>query len=130
MKKPIPMAKKNSLLSVFISFKYAFKGLILMFHGERNFYVHILASVFALTLAFYFPLSPAERAIIVIMIALVLAAEILNSSIERLTDLVQPSFNKKAAEVKDLAAAAVFVLAIASVAVASIIFLPYILLML
>lgn len=97
-----------------------------MLKGQRNFYVHLTAMVVTICVSFYFPLQQVERAIIIIMIGLVLSAEIVNSSIEKLTDLVEPEFNKKAGMVKDLAAAAVLVLAITAVAVAVIIFAPYI----
>lgn len=120
-------SKPNKSIANFIkSFGYAFKGLRLMFVKQRNFYVHIVAMLIALTAAFYFPLLSSERAIIILVIAIVLAAEIFNTSIEKLTDIVQPEYDEKAGQVKDIAAAAVLVLAIAAVVIAGVIFWPYI----
>ncbi len=108
------------------SFGYAFSGIAKMMHRQRNFYVQLVAGIVAISAAYYFPLLNGERAIIVITIAVVLAAEIFNTAIEKLTDLVEPSYNKKATAIKDIAAAAVLVLALAALAVAAIIFLPYV----
>jgi diacylglycerol kinase len=116
----------NIIVSFFKSFGYAFKGLSIMFIKQRNFYVHLLAMLVAISAAFYYPLTSSERALIIIMIALVLAAETFNTSIEKLTDLVIDDYNEKAGQVKDLAAAAVLILAISSVIIAVIIFWPYI----
>jgi len=90
-----------------------------------KFLIQLLAAVFASLAAFYFPLTNVERALVFICIGMVLAAEIFNTSLEKLTDLVSPEYNKKAAEVKDLAAAAVLVLSLVSLIVAVILFLPY-----
>jgi diacylglycerol kinase (ATP) len=107
------------------SFVNAARGLGLMLKSQRNFYVHLLALVVTLSTAFYYPLTFTERAIIVIMIALVLSAEIFNSSLEKLCDLVDENYNSEIGKIKDMSAAAVLVLAIASVVVAAFIFLPY-----
>lgn len=107
------------------SFVNATRGLALMMKWQRNFYVHLLAMIIALSAAFYYPLSNIERAVIVIMVALVLSAEIFNSSIEKLSDLVDDNYNPKIGQIKDMAAGAVLVLAIASIAIAILIFWPY-----
>ena len=56
----------------------------------------------------------------------VLAAEALNSSIEALADVVSPGYNEAIKRVKDLAAGAVLLLALAAAIVGLIIFVPYI----
>jgi diacylglycerol kinase len=96
-----------------------------MFKGQRNFYVQLLAMVLVLFAAWYFPLSGVERAILVLIIAAVLAAEVFNTAIEHIVDWINPKYNKKAAVVKDFAAAAVLILALASIAIAILIFFPY-----
>ena len=60
-------------------------------------------------------------------IGTVIAAELFNSAIERLVDLVSPEWQKVAGEVKDIAAGAVLVTAITAAIVGLIVFLPYIL---
>lgn len=118
-------SSRKGLVRFFWSFINASKGLRLMMNSQPNFYVHLLAMLVTLFTAFYFPLSNVERSIIVIMIAVVISAEIFNSSIEKLSDQVDKSFNIKIGQIKDMAAAAVLVLAIASLAVAILIFWPY-----
>ena len=74
---------------------------------------------------FYFGITPTEWCIVVICFGVVLAAEGFNTAIERLVDLVSPGFHPIAGDVKDVAAGAVLICAIAAAIVGSIIFLPY-----
>ncbi len=107
------------------SFVYAFRGLALMRHSQRNFKIHLLAMLISISAAFYWPLSGTERAIIIIMVALVLSAEIFNTAIEKLCDLIDTEYNPAIGQIKDIAAAAVLILALASLVVAFVIFWPY-----
>ena len=66
-----------------------------------------------------------ELAIILIMIAMVLSAEIFNSAIENLVNFVSPEYHPLAGKIKDLAAGAVLVIAMVSVVVGLLIFIPY-----
>jgi len=116
---------KKGVIGFLLSFINATNGLRLMMKSQRNFYVHLLAMVVTLFAAFYFPLTNIERSIIVIMIALVISAEIFNSSIEQLSDQVDKSYNTNIGQIKDMAAGAVLVLAITSLIVAALIFWPY-----
>ena len=70
-------------------------------------------------------IASAELAIILIMIAMVLSAEIFNSAIENLVNFVSPEYHPLAGKIKDLAAGAVLVIAIVSVVVGLLIFIPY-----
>ena len=56
---------------------------------------------------------------------MVLAAEGFNTAIERLVDLVSPDFHTVAGDVKDVAAGAVLICAIAAAIIGMIIFIPY-----
>jgi len=118
--------KSNKGIKGFLwSFVNAANGLSVMMKSQRNFYVHLLAMLVTLSAAYYYPLSNIERAIIVIMIALVISAEIFNSSIEKLCNLIDENYNTEIGRIKDMSAAAVLVLAIASVVVAAYVFIPY-----
>jgi diacylglycerol kinase (ATP) len=75
-------------------------------------------------MGFLLNLSRAEWLWIILAIGLVLAAEIFNTAIEKLTDLVQEEKHPKAGQVKDLAAGAVLVLAITALLIGIIIFVP------
>ena len=65
-----------------------------------------------------------EWCIILLVIGMVLAAELMNSAIEMLTDLASPAYSKKAGRLKDMAAGAVLITAITAVIVGLIIFIP------
>ncbi len=107
------------------SFSYAFKGLALMMHKQYNFYIHLSLTVLALVLAYFFNITKVELLFIIAAIGMVLSAEVLNTAIEKLTDLAQPDQDAKAGAVKDLAAAAVLITAISALIIGLIIFIPY-----
>ncbi len=106
------------------SFGYAFKGLGYAYKTQLNFRIHLAATLAAILLAGYLHVSITEWIWIALCVTLVLSAELLNTSIEILTDMVSPGFNPKAGHVKDVAAAGVTITAIFAAVVGCIIFLP------
>ncbi|MCZ4245807.1 diacylglycerol kinase family protein [Pedobacter punctiformis] len=106
------------------SFSYAFNGLRLFFISEHNGRIHLVAAVVAIALSFYLHLSTFEWIAILSVIAAVLIAEILNTSVEKLADLVSTDIHPKIKIVKDLAAAAVLIAVILALAVGCFIFIP------
>ncbi len=108
------------------SFKYAFKGLHKVFKEEKNFQIHILFTLIVLLLAVYFQLVLWEFIIIILLIALVLALEIINSIIERLVDMLKPRIHQYVKDMKDMGAALVLVGAVTAVIVGLLIFVPHI----
>ena len=116
--------QKFSIIDRIKSFKYAFQGLKLFFIHDHNGRVHLFAAIIAIGLSFYLQLSPMEWIAILGVISAVIVAEMLNSAIEKLADVVSPAFHPKIKVVKDLAAAAVLVTAFLAVAVGAIIFIP------
>lgn len=106
------------------SFGYAFRGIGLLFKGQINIRIQLVAAIVAVLLGLLFPLSRNEWMAVILSIVTVLGAEVINTSIERLTDLVSPEFNREAGKVKDLAAAAVLIISIGALVVGIIVFLP------
>lgn len=102
-------------------FQAAFKGLILAFK-HRAVSLQLLLALITLICAFIFKLTALELLIIVVMIAMVVTAEIFNTAIEKLCDLVDPHYNPQIGLIKDLAAGAVLCSALAALAVGLIIF--------
>ena len=92
--------------------------------NEDNFKREIFLGIIALLISYIFKISKLEFIIIIIMIGLVLTCEVINTAIERLVDLVSPSYNKLAGEVKDIMAFSVFLMCIISLIVGVIIFVP------
>ena len=115
----------NELEKRIKSFGYAFKGIASLIKKEHNAWIHCTAIVLVTVCGFYFGITPTEWCIVVICFGVVLAAEGFNTAIERLVDLVSPGFHPIAGDVKDVAAGAVLICAIAAAIVGSIIFLPY-----
>jgi diacylglycerol kinase (ATP) len=62
---------------------------------------------------------------VVMCIGTVIAAELFNTAIEKLVDLVSPERHPVAGQVKDIAAGAVLICAVAAAIIGLIIFIPY-----
>ncbi len=110
--------------SLLDSFRYASAGLRYLFTTQRNARVQASVGGVALLLGGVLRISRAEWAILVLLIALVLVLEALNSAIEAAVDLVTSEYHPLAKRAKDVAAGAVWLLALASVVIGAIIFLP------
>ena len=106
------------------SFRFAFSGLWFVLKYEHNFRIHLLAAVVAVLAGFYFDISGNEWLAIILIIALVLTLEMVNSAIEKLADVVSPEKNEKIKVVKDISAAVVLLAAMAALVVAALIFIP------
>lgn len=115
----------NELKKRIKSFGYAFKGIASLIKKEHNAWIHCTAIVLVTACGFYFGITSTEWCIVTICFGVVLAAEGFNTAIERLVDLVSPDFHPIAGDVKDVAAGAVLICAIAAAIVGCIIFLPY-----
>lgn len=106
------------------SFKNAFSGIRYALK-ENTFKILCFIAVIILSLSFFFKISTTEIAIIIISISIVLGLELLNSQVERTLDIVNPNYNEKVKEIKDISAAAVLIASIGSFFVGLLIFLPY-----
>lgn len=109
------------------SFSFAVIGLKEFFKTQHNAWIEFFAGLIVILAAYYFNVTQTEWILLIFAIALVLTAEMLNTAIEYLTDLVSPEFNEKAGKVKDLASAAVLISAIAACITGILIFSKYIL---
>lgn len=108
------------------AFKHAFNGLYEGFKNETHLKIHLIATIIVTSSGFYFNLKPFEWFAIITCCALVIAAELFNSAVESLCNLVEPNINPKIKYIKDICAAAVLVMSILSLIVACIIFIPYV----
>jgi diacylglycerol kinase len=107
------------------SFKSACKGLFIVFRTQHNAWIELVASALVIAAGFSFKITTIEWLAIVFSICIVIVTEIINTSIEYLTNLVSPTYNEIAGKVKDIASAAVLFASIISIIVAIIIFFPY-----
>jgi len=117
-------SKKFSLKSRFDSFKFAFRGLWSLLKNEHNSRIHLLAASAAIALGIILKINLYEWSLLVIVIGIVFIAELINSALEKLADLVDREWNESIMKTKDYAAAAVLISAIVSVVVGGLIFIP------
>ena len=106
------------------SFGYALDGLVYAFKYEQNMLVHILATLIAVVLGIILELSPYEWLLVFLIIGLVIATELINTSIEAVVDLISPKTHPLAKIAKDTAASAVMVFAIVAILIGVFIYLP------
>lgn len=109
-----------------ISFKNAFAGILWALETQPNFKVHFIISLAVILLGFYYHLSSGEMTIIVFTILLGLTAEMINTSIEAMTDLITKEWRIEAKTAKDVAAGMMLLVAIGAVFIAFLIFFPHI----
>ncbi len=106
------------------SFKHAFSGMWHVLRTQRNARIHLSIASVVVALGLWLGLSPTEWAIIALTIALVLAAEALNTVAETAVDLATAEYHPLAKTAKDAAAGAVLLMAIAAVVVGLLILGP------
>lgn len=121
------LIKQRGIKRLIKSFGYAKEGIKYTILYEQNFLIHIIIALLVLICGFLFKITLLEWVLLVIAIALVLVSELINSSVEAITDLITLEENKLAKIAKDTASGAVFVMAMLSILIGLIIFVPYLL---
>lgn len=106
------------------SFGFAFEGIFHVIHTQRNMRIHLSLTAMALFLGFVFHISLEQWAILALTIMSVLVAEMFNTVVEAIVDLVSPNYHPLAKIAKDVAAGAVLVNAMFSVIIGLLIFGP------
>lgn len=106
------------------SFKYAFNGIKTCINNEQNMFIHFTVATIVVIGAILFKISVIEWMLCLVMIALVFAAELINTSIEAVCDLVSQEENKFIKVAKDTAAGAVLVFAVSAFLIGIMIFVP------
>lgn len=107
------------------SFLNAFRGIFFMLRSERNFQLEVFTFLINIFLIFYLKLSSFDTIFILIVCFGVLAAEIFNTAIEKICDIIQPDFDKRIGFIKDISAGAVTLMAILSVIVGVLVYWKY-----
>lgn len=96
-----------------------------MLRTERNFQIEVFALIINLFLIVFLQLSQYDAAVILMSCFAVLSAEILNTAIEKICDIIQPEYDERIKFVKDISAGAVLILAISSVFVGVLVYSKY-----
>lgn len=102
---------------------FAGRGAWFCIRHERNFRVHMAVAAYVLLLAPYFSLSRGEWAALLAVVALVLAAEAVNTAVEQVVNLASPRRRTRARVAKDVAAGAVLLCAAGALAAGLFLFL-------
>jgi len=106
------------------SFNYAIEGFLYTLKTQRNMRIHFLSGVLALLLALLCSFSRAELVALLLTIVLVLLAEMINTGVELIIDLITNEFHPLARIIKDVAAGTVFVAALNALIVGYLLFMP------
>ena len=109
------------------SFRYAWSGLKAVLKNEHNTWIHLFLSIASVASGIFFKISKSEWMALVLVIAMVWAAEIFNTCIEKIMDFLSTDNHPQIKIIKDMAAAAVMITSIAAILVGCIIFIPKIL---
>ncbi|MEO4796378.1 diacylglycerol kinase family protein [Bacteroides uniformis] len=107
------------------SFGYAWKGIRCCVGKEQNLSFHLIATVVTVIAGFLLEITRIDWMIVILCIGVVIAAELFNTAIEKLVDLVSPERHPIAGQVKDIAAGAVLVCAATAAIIGLIVFIPY-----
>jgi diacylglycerol kinase len=113
------------LKQMFKSIGVAFDGIVDLIKSENNAKIHLVSTIVVVIVGLKLQFLAIEWLWISLAIAGVWVAELINTAIEKLTDLVSPEINPIAKKVKDYAAGAVLVMAIWAIFVFCLISLPH-----
>jgi diacylglycerol kinase len=117
------MIKHRTLIK---SFGHAIDGLMYALSNDQNLRIHFLAAFIVILLSIYFRVNPFEMGILGVMIILVISTELINTSIEKMTDLITKEHRQEAKIAKDVASAMVMFASFGAIIVGILIFIPYV----
>ncbi|MGA1790206.1 MAG: diacylglycerol kinase family protein [bacterium] len=109
------------------SFRYAFKGILLLIKSQHNAWIHTLATIAVCSAGFYFGFTRSEWCWILLTMMAVWTAEGFNTAFEFLADAVSPDYHPLLGKAKDVAAGAVLISAMGSAMIGILIIGPYVL---
>ncbi len=112
--------KKNK--SFYTAAKHALEGIICAFKTERNLRIDYIIGLFVLIGSLFFDFTKTEFACLCLTIGFVIFAEMINSTVEYVVDLITDKYDVRAKAAKDIAAGGVLIAAIVAVTVAYFLF--------
>ena len=104
------------------SFRYAVEGIVHVFRTQKHMRFHFFTVVLVLLIALLLRLSRVEMAVLFIVMSGVLVAEMLNTAIESVVDMVTQAYHPLAKLAKDIAAGAVLIASITAAIVGGFLF--------
>lgn len=107
--------RKTTLLQ---SFNHAFQGVVEAVRRDRNMRIHFAVALLVLVASLFLNLTRLELVAIIVAISFVIMAELFNTAIEAVVDLLTDEYQQRAKAAKDLAAGGVLIAAINALVVA------------
>ena len=115
---------KSFILSRIRSFGYAFRGWWYVIRTQRNAWIHAIVSTAVFIVGLWLELPARDWAVLLLTIAMVWAAEFINTAIEAVVDMASPDKHPLAEVGKDVGAAAVLIAALAAIGIGLLILGP------
>lgn len=109
----------------FESVNCAIEGILQAAKTQRHLRYHLYSAVLVLFVSYLLGVSRMDFLILSIMAVLVIMAEMINTAVEYIVDMVSPEYSEKAMEIKDTSAGAVLITAFAAVVIGYIVLFPY-----
>jgi len=115
---------KSFLLSRLHSIRHALRGWLYVMQTQHNAWIHATVATAVFIVGFWLGLPARDWAVLILTIAMVFAAEFINTSIEAVVDLATQEHHPLAKVGKDVGAAAVLIAALAAALVGLLILGP------
>ena len=115
---------RKFIITRLVSFRHAFEGWGFALRTQPNAWIHAVISLAVIALGLWLQLPARDWAVLFLTMALVLSAELINTAIEAILDLVSPDHHPLAKVGKDTAAGAVMISAIGAVLIGVLILGP------
>lgn len=109
------------------SFGFALSGIDYALNSDQNLVIHFIVAFIVIIASILLAVSTFEMAILGLTILVVITTEMLNTSIEKAVDLVTKEHRVDAKIAKDVASGMVLIVALGSVIIGILIFLPHVL---
>lgn len=116
--------KEPFLINRIKSVGYAFKGAVYLIKTESSIKIQVFCALAVTVAGFYFDISKTEWLFQIVFIGLVLSLEGMNTAIEYMSDFIHPNRHDTIGKIKDIAAGAVFMAAVAAAVAALVIYIP------
>lgn len=119
------MKENNKKQDIVASFNSALEGLLYTLKRERNFKIHTIFAFGVILLGLFFKLPLPEFILLLVVIALVLISELVNTVVEIVVDVFVAEYHYEAKKAKDISAAAVLVSSVLAVITGYLIFVKH-----
>lgn len=109
------------------SFGYAFEGILHALKYNQNLRIAFYGAGFVIAASLFFHVSAFEMGILGVMILLVICAEMINTAMEEMVNLISTEHRREAKIAKDVSAGMVLITLLGSIIVGILVFAPHVL---